>query len=273
MSIRRELGDLEKQRPEAGSAAKRERRARQISALKKRLKAHPCHGCSDREKHARWAERWFRLRRETDTLRRQINTRTGAVAKVFDRVVDVLVELGYLVEGDMPGGIELASPGQALRRIYGERDLLVAECLRRGLWNGLDAPSLAALACCLVYEPRRDDTDVPERYLPRGRFREALTATQEVWSVLDDVEHDHRLPGSNVPANGLALAMYKWASGAALDVVLRDADLAAGDFVRWCKQTIDLLDQLSTVADPPVGVTARKALDSVRRGIVAYSSV
>jgi ATP-dependent RNA helicase HelY len=272
-SIRRELGDLEKQRPDSGSAAKRERRSRQITSLRKRLKAHPCHGCSDREKHARWAERWFRLRRETDTLRRQINTRTGAVAKVFDRVVDVLVELGYLEEGEGPGGIALAQPGQALRRIYGERDLLVAECLRRGLWNGLDAPSLAALACCLVYEPRRDDTEVPERYLPRGRFREALTATQEVWSVLDDVEQAHRLPGSNVPANGLALAMYKWASGAALDVVLRDADLAAGDFVRWCKQTIDLLDQLSTVADPPVGVTARRALDSVRRGIVAYSSV
>lgn len=272
-SIRRELGDLEKQRPDAGSAAKRERRSRQIASLRKRLKAHPCHGCSDREKHARWAERWFRLRRETDTLRRQINTRTGAVAKVFDRVVDVLVELGYLVEGEGPGGIALAPQGQALRRIYGERDLLVAECLRRGLWNGLDAPSLAALACCLVYEPRRDDTDVPERYLPRGRFREALTATQEVWATLDDVEQAHRLPGSNVPANGLALAMYKWASGSPLDVVLRDADLAAGDFVRWCKQTIDLLDQLSTVADPPVGVTARKALDAVRRGIVAYSSV
>ena len=37
-------------------------------------------------------------------------------------------------------------PGRALRRIYGERDLLVAECLRRGVWNDLDAPGLAALA-------------------------------------------------------------------------------------------------------------------------------
>jgi ATP-dependent RNA helicase HelY len=43
--------------------------------------------------------------------------------------------------------------------------------------------------------------------------------------------------------------------------------------VRWTKQTIDLLDQLSVVADAPVGVTARAALDSIRRGIVAYSSV
>jgi ATP-dependent RNA helicase HelY len=43
--------------------------------------------------------------------------------------------------------------------------------------------------------------------------------------------------------------------------------------VRWTKQTIDLLDQLSLVADGPVGRTARVAMDSIRRGIVAYSSV
>jgi ATP-dependent RNA helicase HelY len=55
--------------------------------------------------------------------------------------------------------------------------------------------------------------------------------------------------------------------------VLIEADLAAGDFVRWTKQTIDLLDQLSVVADAPVGPTARTALDAIRRGIVAYSSV
>ena len=55
--------------------------------------------------------------------------------------------------------------------------------------------------------------------------------------------------------------------------LLDQAELAAGDFVRWCKQTIDLLDQLSVVADGELGRTARQALDAVRRGIVAYSSV
>jgi ATP-dependent RNA helicase HelY len=58
-----------------------------------------------------------------------------------------------------------------------------------------------------------------------------------------------------------------------LDRVLTEADMAAGDFVRWAKQTIDLLDQLSIVSDQPVAGTARKALDAVRRGIVAYSAV
>ena len=62
-------------------------------------------------------------------------------------------------------------------------------------------------------------------------------------------------------------------SGTSLDAVLREADMAAGDFVRVTKQVIDLLDQLSVVADGDVGRTARTALDSIRRGIVAYSSV
>jgi ATP-dependent RNA helicase HelY len=34
-----------------------------------------------------------------------------------------------------------------------------------------------------------------------------------------------------------------------------------------------LLDQISIVADGQVGRTARSALDAIRRGIVAYSSV
>ena len=67
--------------------------------------------------------------------------------------------------------------------------------------------------------------------------------------------------------------MYKWAKGARLDDVLFDADMPAGDFVRWSKQTIDLLDQLAHVSQDPLKATAHVALDSVRRGLVAYSSV
>ena len=68
--------------------------------------------------------------------------------------------------------------------------------------------------------------------------------------------------------------MHSWARGVALDRVLDEADMAAGDFVRWAKQTIDLLDQLSLVAEPAARRRPRaRALDAVRRGIVAYSSV
>ncbi|GAA1845313.1 DEAD/DEAH box helicase [Microbacterium koreense] len=272
--IRRELSDLEKQNRKDANAtrATRDRRQRQISSLRKRMQRHPAHGCPDRETHARWAERYWKLKRQTDKIRRQIDARTGAVARVFDRVVDVLDELDYVVV-DSNGTTTLTPAGRTMRRIYGERDLLVAEALRTGLWADLDAASLAALACALVYEPRRDDTGPGPRGLPRGAFRPALEATQELWQRLDDLERANHLPGSEPVSTSLSGAMYAWARGMPLDLVLDDADMAAGDFVRWAKQTIDLLDQLSLVADAGVAITARKALDAIRRGIVAYSSV
>jgi len=272
-TLRRELTDLERKGiSNTASRAERDRRQRQLSDLRRRMKQHPCHACPERESHARWAERYWKLKRETDQLTAQIRTRTGAVAKVFDRVTDVLVRLGYLEPGE-GSDLVLSPDGRMLRRIYGERDLLVAESLRRGFWDDLDAPSLAAMATTLVYEPRREEGQLGDRYLPRGRFREAFDATGDLWSELDDLERLHKLPGSQPLSTGLALAMYRWASGTGLDAVLREADMAAGDFVRWTKQTIDLLDQLSVVAHGEVGRTARTALDAIRRGIVAYSSV
>ena len=271
-TIRRELTDLERKGlSNTASRAERDKRQRQLQELRRRMKQHPCHACPEREQHARWAERYWKLKRETDQLSQQIRSRTGAVAKIFDRVTDVLVELGYVTSGATD--LELTAPGRMLRRIYGERDLLVAESLRRGFWDSLDAASLAAMATTLVYEPRREEGQLGDRHLPRGRFREAFDRTGSLWSDLDDLERRNKLPGSQPLSTGLALAMYRWASGTSLDAVLREADMAAGDFVRWSKQTIDLLDQLSVVADGEVGRTARRALDQIRRGIVAYSSV
>ncbi len=272
--IRRELSDLEKTNRKDANASRRTRdeRQRHIASLRKQMQRHPCHACPDREHHARWAERYWRMKRDVDKLRRQIETRTGTVARIFDRVVDVLGALDYVAVSD-DGATSLTPSGRTMRRIYGERDLLVAESLRRGIWKDLDAASLAALACALVYEPRRDDGGPGERGLPRGAFRPAFDATLTLWQELDDLEREHRLPGSEPISASLSGAMHTWARGGTLDRVLIEADMAAGDFVRWSKQTIDLLDQLSIVADQPIAGTARKALDAVRRGIVAYSGV
>ncbi|WP_405372767.1 MULTISPECIES: DEAD/DEAH box helicase [unclassified Microbacterium] len=270
--MRGQLSDLEKlnRADKTAPARIRQQRQNEIQSLRRRLQRHPCHTCPDRENHARWGERYEKLRRRTDKMRRDIETRTGTVARVFDRIIDVLDHLDY-VAFDEEGAATLTPAGRTMRRIYGERDLLVAESLRLGLWTQLDPAALAALASCLVYEPRREETG--EYGLPRGAFRDALVRTQELWARLDDLEQDNRLPGTEPIATGLARAMNSWARGASLDRVLDEADMAAGDFVRWTKQTIDLLDQLSMVADADVAGVARMALDAVRRGIVAYTSV
>ena len=273
-AIRRSISDLERSggRPGDQTPKSRERRQREVADLRRRMRAHPAHTSPRRDELSRWAERWWRLKRQTDQLQTQIDSRTGAVARVFDRVAEVLLAEGYL-KADEDGGTALTVHGRALARIYGDRDLLLAESLRRRVWDGLDVPAFAALATVFVYEARREEGVADERWMPKGPFREAWLRLEGLWERLDDVERSHRLPGSNAPSTGLASGMHRWARGGGLDAVLREADLAAGDFVRWTKQVVDLLDQISQVAEGRTARTAQQAIEAIRRGIVAYSSV
>jgi ATP-dependent RNA helicase HelY len=269
-ALRREVSDLEGETARAGlSHGEHERLQRQLQGVRKRMRAHPCHACPEREQHARWGERYWRLRRDIEKAERQIDRRTGQIAQAFDRITEILRELGYIESTD--DGERVTRAGDVLRRIYGERDLLTAESLRRGLWAQLDAPALAAMASALVFEGRRDEGMLPERMLPKGPFVEALDATQRLWAQLDDLEQSHRLPGSIPLQTGLTLAMHRWARGYPLEGVLRDTELAAGDFVRWTKQTIDVLEQLAVVAPKRLRRTADEAVDRIRRGVVEAS--
>ncbi len=73
-----------------------------------------------------------------------------------------------------------------------------------------------------------------------------------------------------MPDGGMAWMVHRWASGERLDAVLRGQEMAAGDFVRRCKQLVDLLDQVAKAAtDPHLRRTARSAVDAVLRGVVA----
>ena len=158
-------------------------------------------------------------------------------------------------------------------RIYTERDLLAAECLRAGVWNTLDAPGLAAAVSMLVHEPRRDDAD-PSPRMPNTAVAEAVEATMAIWSGLTEAEQHHHLPVTSAPDAGLAWMIHAWATGRRLELVLRGSDLAAGDFVRRCKQLIDLLGQLGEVAPHPAfRRKARQAADAVLRGLAAFRPV
>ena len=250
--------------------------AEEIERLRREIRAHPCHGCPDREHHARWAERWHRLQRETETLRRRVRGRTNSVARTFERITRLLVELGYLAAtGAGAGGAALTvtAEGRVLRRLYLEKDLLAAECLRLGQWQALDGPSLAAIVSCLIHEPRREETSGTPR-MPNDAVVTAYDRMLAVWSRLEDAETRLTLPVTGAPDAGLAWMVHRWAAGGRLDEVLRDADLAAGDFVRRCKQVVDVLDQIAGVAaESPGGqVLARSAREAVRgvlRGVVA----
>ena len=277
-SIRRELSDIEKSlasgrtRQERGKDIRqtkgRSEQERKLAELKVRMKTHPCHLCSHREAHSRWAERWWQLHRETQAILDQIEGRTNLVASTFDKICELLIELDYLDDSDQD--LLVTESGKMLARIYGERDLLVAEALRLKIWDNLDAPSLAAMAAALVYEPRRDDENFEPRAV-KGNFQQSFTNTQLLWDDLENLAKKHKLPRSSKLEMDLSYPIHRWATGAKLDLVLESADLLPGDFIRWCKQIIDLLEQLAKASEGPISAKARDAVDLVKRGIVAYS--
>ncbi|UDL98814.1 DEAD/DEAH box helicase [Streptomyces longhuiensis] len=276
-ALRTKAGHIVPDRHRRGRAAAAD--DREITRLRAELRAHPCHGCDEREDHARWAERYYRLRRDTQQLERRIEGRTNTIARTFDRIVALLTEMDYL-RGD-----EVTQNGKRLARLYGELDLLASECLRDGVWEGLSPAELAACVSALVFEARAaDDALAPK--LPSGKAKAALGEMVRIWGRLDALEEEFKISqtegvGQREPDLGFAWAAHQWASGKGLDEVLREADMPAGDFVRWCKQVIDVLGQIAAAAPSVSGAgdgdtvakNARKAVDALRRGVVAYSSV
>src|SRR5215213_8348214 len=255
--------------------------------LRRALRAHPVHSLPDREERVRVAERWLRAVTEADRLQHRMAERTGSLTRQFDRTCDVLEELGYLVPEAAPlvpadtevvGAVDdvpvVTQQGRRLARIWSEGDLLVAECLQAGVWRGLTPPELAAVTSTLVYEARRDTPTQPA--VPAGKVAAAIGEMRRIRARLADVEVDHEVPTSRELDLGFAWAAYRWADGQSLDRVLAGAEqagteLSGGDFVRWTRQLIDLLDQLAKVAEEPVAKVARSAVDRVRRGVVAVA--
>jgi ATP-dependent RNA helicase HelY len=258
------LEDISGREPRGRSAAADDA---EIARMRAAIRQHPCHGCADREHHARWAERYDRLAKDTASLEKKVRGKTGSIAKTFDAVCEVLDQLGYL------DGETVTAGGAILARIYSEADLVVADAVRDGAWAELDAAELAAVASALVYEPRRDDEASPKP--PPGRCRDALADLDRRWEALREQETAAGVAFLREPQAGFAWLAWRWAKGHSLDAVLTDASLAAGDFVRWMKQLIDLLDQIARAApeSSPTRTTAKDAVGKLRRGVVAYSGV
>ena len=246
----------------------------QLKDLRARLAAHPCAACDDLESHLRWVGRWRKSRGELEGVQRRIAGRTSSLARRFDRLTDLLLELGYLERtgpddtgetGTVEAELVPTASGMRLRRLFSDRDLLIAQCLEHEAWDGLDAAGLAAVVSAAVHETRRDDR-APE-LIPDPAVGAALEASARLATELQAAEARHGIDPTTPPDPALSALVHRWARGAHLAAALDGNDLPPGDFVRHCRQVIDLLDQLTV--DEHLGGTARAAIAGVRRGLVA----
>lgn len=251
-----------------------------LTSLREQLRRHPSHNAPGVEDQVRQAERYLRIERDNAQLERKVAAATNSLARTFDRIVGLLTEREFITgPADDP---RVTDDGRLLARIYSESDLLVAECLRTGAWSGLKSPELAAVVSSVLYETRGADgpgapfgTDVPTPTL-----RTALLQTARLYSALRADEQTHRIGQSREPDDGFVRVIYRWARTGDLAGALDAADatgsgspLLAGDFVRWCRQVLDLLDQVRNAApDPEVRAAAKRAINDIRRGVVAVDA-
>jgi len=241
--------------------------------------AHPVSSCPELKDHLQAASRAERLARQVDSLQAQVVSRSGSLARQFDRVLTLLEAWGYV------RGWSLTEAGTRLARIYHPQDLLVAECAEHGIFDGLGPAEIASLASVFTYEAR--GPSVPQQpaatALPSRRLGERWRAVQAIAEELGGAEEDLGLPATRATDAGFARLAFGWATGEPLAMVLAPpgppgealgASVSPGDFVRNVKQLIDLLRQLGEVlADVGSAEAAREAAGMMFRGVVAASSV
>jgi ATP-dependent RNA helicase HelY len=238
---------------------------REAAGLDRRASKHPCHRCPERAKHERWARRVDEREASLSGIDRRIRVRTETLARQFDRVLSVLRTLGYVEDWSV------TEKGRSLSRIYGEGDILVAEALARGLFDGLEPAEVAALLSSVVYEGRER---VPlSGDMPTAETKERYERLLRTWRRIRRTEDEHQVQLCRELEAGFATPIFHWASGRPLEEVLAETDMAPGDFVRNCKQLVDLLRQVEEVATPEVASLFGRARSAVVRGVVAYTGL
>lgn len=250
----------------------------ELASLRVELRGHPSHNTPGLEDRVRQGERYLRIERDNAQLEKKVAAATNSLARTFDRIVGLLTERGF-IQGpeDDP---HVTDDGRLLARIYSESDLLVAECLRTGAWAGLKPAELAAVVSAVLYETRGSEGPALAAEVPTQRLRQALQQTSRLSTELRADEQAHQIAPSREPDDGFVNVIYRWARTSDLAAALAAVDpsgagspLLAGDFVRWCRQVLDLLDQVRNAApDAELRATAKRAINDVRRGVVAVDA-
>ncbi len=171
-------------------------------------------------------------------------------------------------------GWSVTARGELLAGVYHEADLVVAEAIATGCFDGLDAPELAAVASVMVYEHRAPGPPPTARY-PSHRVRERAADIDDIVRRLQADEDHAGLPPTRGGDHGFTRMAHEWCAGAGLATLLDEGtlDLTGGDFVRTIRQLIDLVRQIAQLApEPATRATARRATGALERGVVSASA-
>jgi ATP-dependent RNA helicase HelY len=214
--------------------------------------------CPELEAHLGWTRRTRRAEAEVRRLEGRLERGEDQLVVTFRAILQLLAEWGYVTDWT------LTAKGARLRFVYNELDLLLTESIERGLFDGLNSSELAGVTSLFTFEARRlEETREIDSTVVAERAREI----EKLALALAGAERSANIPESRLPDPGFATVAQAWAAGHDLDELFDD-DMAAGDFVRNCRQLIDVLRQLRD-GFPVLRSVARDAVRRMDRGVVA----
>ena len=231
-----------------------------------RIADHPVAADPDLRERLAAAAHADRIAAEVDGLANGVARRSGTLSRALDHILAVLERRGY------SAGWSLTEAGEELARTFHECDLLVVECVRAGVLDGLDAATTAGLVSVFVYEHRSPEPPAAP-WFPSAAVRRRW---ERIVAISEELQADERaagLPVHRSPDPTFFAIAHAWAVGEGFAEVVESEDLSGGDFVRTTKQLIDLLVQLAATAPvPETRHAAGAAADRLFRGVVAASS-
>jgi len=191
-------------------------------------------------------------------FQQKANARKGAM-DLLRAKVKILKSLGHIAGG------ELTRKGVFAGKIYGY-ELPLAELFETGAMEELSPEELGALACSIVYEPRKGRTMPPMTNIGRKLRKMTDSLTRHIQTA----ERKSRIrPFSKKYHFGLSCAIENWMNGSEFDKILRHTDADEGEVIRYFRMAIQILREISEApVSPELKAKIRKALSLINRDMI-----
>lgn len=182
----------------------------------------------------------------------------------FQRHLRLLREEGFVGMDN-----RLTENGAWASKLRLDQPLLIAECLRSGVFPRGDEKLLAAVIAPFVYDGDQDLT-VIRKELPARLTRAYDRVTKTLLPLAG------RLKGGGFPVAPLflwpAVVIYEWAAGGDWDRIIRKAGIADGDMAMLIMRTADNLRQIMSLREthPEMAALAAEARGAILREPVVF---
>ena len=237
-----------------------------ISDLRKNIRKHSCHQCPELHNHLRVAESINRHQKNLESMDKIYRNSVFNISNKCDETINILKHFEFLQENDRK--LLLKPKAKYLKKIHSEMDLIIIETILSGILNNLSPENLAAILSGFIFTPRKDEIEIPHN-LPNELTRIA----ESIFHLAEEiilVERKYKIDNSRNPHFGIALQILKWGKGETLQKVLKNTEIAPGDFIRTTKQLIDLLRQIARLKIDKVSEIAIQSIALIDKGVVSY---